>query len=108
VDVVKVKLLVERLTRQGDGREWFAGAFVRGGDGNLATVHIDGLGPRGMDAARGAPGKEAIIATLERLERDVPEEQRGAVQWVLALFRDLPSETFAAISIEVAKRWAGL
>jgi len=108
VDQDTVRLLVERLHRDGDGKQWIAGVYLPV-MGPTMSASLEGLGPPGMQAVRGFPGQEAIIVTLERLaDRAETEEDRGALRRAAALFRAAPAETVAAVSVEVAKRLAGV
>jgi hypothetical protein len=107
VDQDAITLLVERLHRDGDGEQWIAGVYMK--HMGPMTVRLAGLGPLGMQAVRGFPGREAIIATLERLaEQAETEEDRGALRRAASIFRAAPAETVAAVSVEVAKRLAGV
>jgi hypothetical protein len=105
VAVDKVELLVDRLTKGSQGGEWLSGTFVRGGDGSLARILIDGLGPRGMEAVRGHPGQEAMIVALERLAETTSNDQdRSALRRAADLLRDAPSDVVAGVLVETAKR----
>jgi hypothetical protein len=104
VDADAVRLLVDRLSKDGDGKQWIDGAYLRSMGGHM-TVRLYGLGPLGLKAARGYPTQEALVAILEALaEEGRTEEERGVARRAAQLFRDLPAETVAAMAAEIAKR----
>jgi hypothetical protein len=107
IDEARIDLLVRRLSRDGDGKQWLDGVFQKlNGGGFLA--HIEGLGPLGMQAVRGFPGQEAMIATLERLaDAAETDEERGLLTRAASLLRGFPAELFAVGSVEAVKRLAG-
>jgi hypothetical protein len=108
VEQKQVELLVLRLTRDGDRKQWIDGAYTFSGFNGLVSVRLAGLGPKGMAAVRGQPGQEAIAATLERLAAGATGEEQQMLRGAAGFVSAAPAAAFWAAAMEFARIKLGL